>query len=610
VYNGSSIIAYTNQDNLISEIPSTGWSPVSQNGYLGVLELTRIYIDFSYEYNSSPDGIFTGIWNETEASTYTGVKKISVGENFNIALMEDRGIKIWGDNSDQQLYGNVLTGVIDIASGPKHGVAILSVNKTLTGWGDDTNGQTSDLIGVTGAKNIDATIGSTQVLFENENLLGYGLVSFSPDLQTGKIYNASENGVFVKYVTGTQDLNLVSGNAYFTFNINPERPIFITENITRITTGYEERPIFTGVTGYETGFLKDIPDYYHTGFPMYTITGYTGVLSGLVITGTETGIIGTIQKLSLVPYQISFSSGIYDAEKTGNYIYNFNYTSNITNIRGTESVFLDSGALSSTSKEIFDSNKAYNVTKISAINYLKTYQKTKRINYLNEMGVENVLVNTKLEDSDIIEIYQFKINNEFDINIKTPVELIRTSNSFRLNNAGMNYLIESNGVSQSLDLDYTVNGTLISHFGNYDFIDIIEANFIRLDQNIIYYTGQSIEPLISKDFMYLNGIKLISGYHYNFINDNVNFITNNISTTGVIQTAKSLIPYASYTGDYYYYNLDNRFSKNTTMVWINGVRINKDSYYELSNNDIYMTPDFYDKKNVVIYNNTDNFINL
>jgi len=614
VYNGSSVIAYNNENNLIDEIPPTGWSPITQNGYLGTLELTRIYIDFNYEYNSSLEGIFTGIWNETNTSKITGVKKISVGDDFNIALLQDSGIKIWGDNSDGQLNGNILnTSVIDIASGPKHGIAILDINKSLTGWGDDTNGQAGDLIGLTGAKSIDATIGSTQVLFENENLLGYGFNAFSPNLQTGRIYNASENGVFVKYVTGTQDLNLVSGNAYFNFNIAPERPIFVTENITQVITGYELRPTFTGVTGYSTGFLKDIPDYYYTGFPLYTITGYTGVLSGLVITGTQTGIIGTIQKLSLVPYQVSFSSGIYDAQKTGNYIYSFYYASNITNIRGTESVFLDSGALSSTSKEMFDSNKAYNVTKISAINYSKTYQRSKKINYLNEMGVENILINTKLENFDIIEIYQFKINNEFDINIRTPVELIRTSNSFRVNSTGTNYLIESNGIGQALNLDYTATGTLISHFGNYDFSDIIEANFIRLDQNIIDYTGQSTESLIPKDFVYLNGIKLISGYHYNFNNNNnnnISFITNNIPVTGIIQTAKSLIPYVSYTGNQYYYNSDNRFSKNTTMVWINGIRMNKDSYYELSDNDIYMTPDFYDKKSVIIYNNTDNFINL
>ena len=70
----------------------------------------------------------------------------------------------------------------------------------------------------------------------------------------------------------------------------------------------------------------------------------------------------------------------------------------------------------------------------------------------------------------------------------------------------------------------------------------------------------------------------------------------------------SLLPYTRYTGYSNFYDLP-RFNKNTTLIWLNGVKLNYDSYYEISQNDQYYAPDFYDKSNNIIYNNTDTFIN-
>jgi hypothetical protein len=52
-----------------------------------------------------------------------------------------------------------------------------------------------------------------------------------------------------------------------------------------------------------------------------------------------------------------------------------------------------------------------------------------------------------------------------------------------------------------------------------------------------------------------------------------------------------------------------RFSKNSELIWLNGIKLRSDSYYEISENDKFYNPTFYDKSPVTIYNNTDNYFN-
>jgi alpha-tubulin suppressor-like RCC1 family protein len=730
VYNGSDVTGYKNTSNLENKIPTTNWSPIPRFGYTNQLLVKTIYVNFDPIYNSSENGIFTGLWSETPVFKLSGVKKISVGDDFNLALFKNSGITGWGDNTwNQATSGNFLNSVLDIAAGSNHSLAILNENNTLTGWGYDYNGVSISLaLNLTGIKSIDATKNTSIYLDNNNYLQGFGIDEISPNINDTRLYNASESGVFVKHVTGTQDSNIVTGNVYFNFNIYKEKPYYKTQDITEVITGYELRGIFTGVTGYKTGFLKTIPDYTTQGFPIYGITGYTGIRSGLVVTGKNTGVIDTIEILTLDLIKSGFSSGIYDPEKTGNYIYDFVYTSNLTNIKGVETLYLDSGNLSSVSKQLFNRSMGYKAVKNTSINYTKQNFKKKKVNYLNSMGVDNVIINMELDGDDIVEIYQFIIIDDYNIDLKMPAQLMKTTDAFRVPNTGARYLIESNGIGQFLNFDYTSEGTLISFSGNYDFSDKIYASFIRFDQNFIEYTGQENERLIPKDFVYLNGQKLISGIHYNFDNsilENLNsirydanaiyryesgdagtlnsvfdpelfalddtvqiyyegnvdgesfifsnsgiikseneevqhvwinlssedpldsgsynidcnsiivlnsdsdyieigdnaiirdydskiyFNTEEINITGAIHTAKSFIQYNTYTGYSNYYNLNkSRFSKNTTMAWVNGVRLHNEEHIDSSVNDPFMVPNFYDKTSNIIYNNTEDFMNI
>jgi len=731
VYNGSTITGYKNNSNLENEIPTSNWNPISRFGYQNQLAVKKIYVNFDNIYNSSLDGVFTGLWEETPVSKLSGIKKISVGDNFNLALFRNSGVTGWGDNTWNQATGGInLNSIIDIAAGSNHSLAILNENNTLTGWGYDYNGISISMVnGLTGVKSIDATKNTSFYVDNNNYLQGWGIDEISPSVNDIRLYNASESGVFAKYITGTQDLNTVTGNVYFNFNIYQEKPYFISKNITEVITGYELRGIFTGVTGYKTGFLKTIPDYKTQGFPVYGVTGYTGIISGLVITGKSTGIIDTVEVLTLDLIKSSFSSGIYDPQKTGNYIYDFVYKSNLTNINGVETLYLDSGNLSSVSKKVFDRSMGYKAVKNTSINYTRQNGKSKKIDYLNNMGVDNIIINTELDGDDIVEIYQFIIIENYNIDLKLPTQLMKTTDAFRVPNTGARYLIESNGIGQILNFDYTAAGTLISFSGNYDFNDKIYASFIRFDQNFIEYSGQQSEKLIPKDFVYLNGQKLISGIHYSFDNnileylesiqyepnaiyryesgnsstldatfdpqlfalndtiqiyyesniDGPSFIFSNsgiiddedqenvknvwvnlssqdpsdykiydipcnsiivlnsdldyieigdqgvfrnyeskiyfnteaINTTGTIHTAKSFVPYNVYTGYSNYYHLNkSRFSKNTTMAWVNGVRLHNEEHLDVSSNDPFMAPNFYDKTSNIIYNNTEDFMNM
>ena len=347
----SGITGYQNTGGNASVLPLNNWSGVEENEFYGDINIKPKYVQLEYMYNSDTNGRFTGIFEDTLIATLTGISKISVGQYHNIALKIDGTVTGWGGEGAgaSPRDGNSLTGILDIAAGNLHTIAILNTNNSITGWGDDNNGQASDPIGLTGAIQIDAGYYFSTILFANGNLNYYGLVGYADSLNNVKKYNSSEYGTYAEYITGQQVKNLVSGNAYFIYNIEVERPTIITETITTIVSqisGYENQVLFSGVTGYNTGWYKDIPDFCGTGFPLYLISGIIGTITGNVLTGIDiTTSSSSSQRLVLSnqTYQTGFSSGIYTSVKTGNYIYEFNYTHNRNDVNGLESLYLDSG---------------------------------------------------------------------------------------------------------------------------------------------------------------------------------------------------------------------------------------------------------------------------
>jgi alpha-tubulin suppressor-like RCC1 family protein len=612
----SGITGYQNGDGSSSLLPLNNWSGIEDNGYYGQINIKPKHVQLDYIYNSDTDGRFTGVFEDTLISELTGISKISVGDYHNIVLRINNTITGWGGEGAgaNPRDGNGLTGVLDIAAGNLHTIAILNTNNSITGWGEDGAGQATDPLGLTGAIQIDAGFNSTSILFENEDLTYYGNVGYGDSLNDVKKYNTSEYGTYAEYITGQEIKNLVSGNAHFIYNIEVERPTIITETTTVIISqisGFENQVLFSGVTGYNTGWYKDIPQFYGTGFPMYLVSGIIGTITGNVLTGidiTTSSSTSQVLVLSNETYQTGFSSGIYDASKTGNYIYEFTYVNDGSQVNMLDIIYLDTGYHTLQSKNIFNKEDGYIANKTTNLNYLKNYTLQKNLDYLNSLGVDLVLINQLIDNDDILEIYLFKMDSGLNINLNNSLLLSKASKNFRFANTGANYSVNLNGVGQISGLDYLLTGTLGSPIALYDLFDNIEGDFVKTGEAIFTYTGETGRALNNKDFLYLNGQKLISGYHYNFSNPNIEYITGNIPVTGIIHAFNVLIEYDRYTGSMYSFDLP-RFSKNSELIWLNGIKLRSDSYYEISENDQFYNPTFYDKTDVIIYNNTDNYFN-
>jgi len=614
-----------------SLFPLTGWSGNNEFDYYGDITIKPKYVQLDYVYNTDSDNRFTGVFEETIVGQLTGIKKISAGYNHVYALKNDNTITGWGNNQYYQIdpYNastmwtgdwnnnklNLLTGTSDIVAGSTAGLVLFD-NNTISGWGGiGAIGLSGNYL--TGVKQIGGGFAFLNALLQNEILTGWGTNTGAyPKIASGvKQYNSSQYGTYYENITGQEVKNLVSGNAYFVYNIEVERPTIITETITTIVSqisGFENQVLFSGVTGYNTGWYKDIPDFCGTGFPLYLISGIIGVITGDVLTGIDiTTSTSTSQKLVLsnTTYQTGFSSGIYNVSKTGNYIYEFNYTNNGSSVDGLETLYLDSGYHTLQSKNILDQNNSLITTKNSNLRYTENYVLTRNIAYLQSLGVDLLIINQYLDTKDIIEIYLFQINSGLNISLNNGLSMSKASKDFRFLTTGLNYSVNLNGVGQITGNNYIVSnidlGTPVSL---YEFNDNLEGDLAKTGEILFNYTGQTGQALPKKDFLYLNGQKLMSGYQYNFNSTAISFVTGNILATGLINGFNSLIDYTRYTGNINTFDLP-RFNKNSALIWLNGIKLRSDSYYEISENDQFYNPTFYDKTDVIIYNNTDNFFN-
>jgi alpha-tubulin suppressor-like RCC1 family protein len=88
----------------------------------------------------------------------TGVSAISAGSNFSLALLSNGTVEAWGSDeygqladssigeesfSDVPVQVGTLTGVTAVAAGAQHGLAVLS-NRTVMAWGEDSSGELGD----------------------------------------------------------------------------------------------------------------------------------------------------------------------------------------------------------------------------------------------------------------------------------------------------------------------------------------------------------------------------------------------------------------------------------------------------------------------------------
>ena len=169
---------------ILSDDKITGWGANDEGQAVG----TTGYNDSNY--------LFTGNWNNTPVSNITGASGISAGAYHSLALLKNKTITGWGDNtSGQALNGNYLTGIIGISAGGYHSLAIRNISGGMvTGWGDNDYLQSSRGNNLTGVRIVSAGHLHSFALLNNGRVTGWG---WNDDGQVAGVRNLNNaSGIF------------------------------------------------------------------------------------------------------------------------------------------------------------------------------------------------------------------------------------------------------------------------------------------------------------------------------------------------------------------------------------------------------------------------------
>jgi hypothetical protein len=408
--------------------------------------------------------------------------------------------------------------------------------------------------------------------------------------------NHTASGFFTGYISQTFN---------YTNSINR---FFSNVVITGSVTGYELQISGTGLTGTVNINAGEIINICNSGIPLTFVSGLTGVLSGFVITGIdyltglETGIetIANSDFTQLIdfPFSGTVGSSFASSVVTGNYIYNFTIENNGNYITKTEDITFTNQYITG----------AF-ISKTSNLTINREISFVKNTGYLNSIGINQVMYNRILDSKDIVEIYAFEFNPTYSPILNEPAEFNIGSNRFRIlenqdiSNVSNNGVYNINYNDYANIFDYKIDD-IANVSGNYDTIDNILLDFNKTGFLFYSYTGGYIILTGKKDFLYLNGQKLISGINY--IQSGANSYTNinntSVSITGNITAYNSVLNYILLTGNAYSYTLPRLYPKNTSSVYINGVKQDRIDFIEKSNFDPINEPLFLENKGKNIYN--------
>jgi hypothetical protein len=470
-------------------------------------------------------------------------------------------------------------------------------------------------------------INKTITLSTFEELYSYsGLIN---DL-TGAIFDSSSGVSFtclnnysfydnLGIINGTISGNIIGSNhtasGFFTgytsqvFNYtNTVNRFFSNIVITGSVTGYELQISGTGLTGTININAGEIVNICGSGIPLTFVSGLTGILSGFAITGIdyftglETGIEtitnADFTELINFPFSGIVSRSFASSVVTGNYIYNFTIENNGNYITKTEDItftnqYITGAFISKTSNLTINEN----------IDFIKN------TGYLNSIGINEIIYNKILDNQDIIEIYAFEFNSNYSPILNEPAEFNIGNSRFRIlenediSNVSNNGVYNINYNDYANIFDYKIDD-IANVSGNYDSIDNILLDFNKTGFLFYSYTGGDIILTGKKDFLYLNGQKLISGINYiqSGSNSYTNINNTSVSITGNITAYNSVLNYVLLTGNVYSYTLPRLYPKNTSSVYINGVKQDRIDFIEKSKFDPINDPLFLENKGKNIYN--------
>jgi len=420
-------------------------------------------------------------------------------------------------------------------------------------------------------------------------------------------------------ISGSISGNIVGSNhiasGFFTgytsqsFNYtNTVNRFFSNVVITGSVTGYELQISGTGLTGTVNINAGEIVNICGSGIPFTFVSGLTGVLSGYAITGIDylTGLqtgIETITNSNFTqlidfPFSGNIARNFSSSVVIGNYIYNFTIQNNGSYVTKVENIYFTNqyitGAfISKTSNSLI--NRSTNIVK--------------NTEYLNSIGINQIIYNRVLDNQDVVEIYAFEFNPSYSPILNQPAEFNVGNRRFRIlenqniSNVSNNGVYNINYNDYANIFDYKID-EISRVSGNYDSLDNILLDYNKTGFLFYNYTGGDVILTGKKDFLYLNGIKLISGINY--IQSGANSYTNinntSVSITGNVTAYNSVLNYILLTGNVYSYTLPRLYPKNTSSVYLNGVKQDPIDFIEKSKFDLINDPLFLENKGKNIYN--------
>lgn len=389
----------------------------------------------------------------------------------------------------------------------------------------------------------------------------------------------------------------------------PIQQFFAGIKVTGQLTGYRE---VISITGYKDIKLTNIYDFCRNENVDFIIR--SGLLETRQVIDRLTDLTGYVEENVTIPTGTfiftGYNSGILLNFQESNlpntkYLYQFEIKHNLSYITKDESIrFFDNNL-----------NTGFFVSKTTDFGYEKDYVITPKISFIRTLGIEKLIIDYPLNEADIIEIYNFHKDTK-GLMVNQDLYLSKATKNIFIGPKAIEKSVSLNGINQIPNINYNINGSNIIlkdiELINTDYLnfnDIINTSSIL---NIEYY-GQDEIINGSRDFIYLNGQKLISGINYNVLN-NITFInkSNTLAPSGTIYAFNSKYKFTSTTGNVNVYNLysnNNRFFKGSNIVWLNGVQLNKNTFIEVSQNDPFYNPVFETKKTVTIYDNDNQYFN-
>lgn len=240
----------------------------------------------------------------TNGNNLTGVSGISAGLNHSVALLNNGKITGWGDNTNLQTSGTTgfydwdstpvgqITGATKIAAGLYHNLVLLN-NKQITGYGNDIYSKITNGYNLTGVINISAGENHSIALLANGKVTGWGDNSYG-QVSGGLLNYANWNSTPVGILTGVIDISagynhnlaLLDNGRVTGWGLNSDKQTF---NISSST-------LLTGVYGISAGlnhslFALKLSDISTESFGTNPVQ-ITGNITGFGITGYNVAITG------------------------------------------------------------------------------------------------------------------------------------------------------------------------------------------------------------------------------------------------------------------------------------------------------------------------------